>query len=80
MSTHTPEPLRAGDLLEIAMNGSIFPVDRVLATYADPNNWAQIYNGEGDAKHDDCSSLDFKLAREAQANPGPLRSIGLPCM
>lgn len=47
MSTHTPEPLRAGDLLEIAMNGSIFPVDRVLATYADPNNWAQIYNGEG---------------------------------
>jgi len=40
------EPLTCADLTEIAMSGVPIPPLRALATYANENNWKQIYNGE----------------------------------
>lgn len=40
-------PLTASELLEIANTPNAeIPMDRALATFADPRNWVQIYKGE----------------------------------
>lgn len=38
--------LTNGELIDLVVNGQSIPATRVLATFADPNNWVQIYNGE----------------------------------
>lgn len=40
-----PEPLTAGEILELARDGEPIPPLRALATYADPKNWVQLYGG-----------------------------------
>lgn len=45
-----PVPLSAAELIAIA-NGNIkVPPERVLATYADPGNWVQLYHCEAAAR------------------------------
>jgi hypothetical protein len=39
-------PLTASDILKMANLGERLPVARVLATFADPSNWVQIYDGK----------------------------------
>lgn len=39
-------PLTASDILDMANRGESLPVKRVLATFADPSNWVQIYEGK----------------------------------
>lgn len=39
------KPLTCHDLMKLVYAGKPFPVDRVLATFADKHNWIQIYNG-----------------------------------
>lgn len=40
------KPLTRAELLEAAVNNQPIPILRVLATYADPNNWVQAYHAE----------------------------------
>ena len=42
------KPLTKEDLVNIALNSKNIdvPIDRALATYADPNNWGKIYDEE----------------------------------
>ena len=42
----TPETYDTSDMLRIALNGETFGPVRVIATYADPSNWVQLYGGE----------------------------------
>lgn len=39
-------PLSPNDILQLALAGKPIPADRVLATFADPKNWIQVYRGE----------------------------------
>ena len=41
------EPLTSGDLMKIGIEGRELPIDRALATYADPNNWGQMHDEKG---------------------------------
>lgn len=41
-----PKPLTANDLMSLVLAGEPIPLDRALATYADPNNWVQLYHSE----------------------------------
>lgn len=38
-------PLTADDLMKMATIGTPIPPLRALATYADPKNWVQLYDG-----------------------------------
>lgn len=40
------QPLTAREIMDIALTGAPIPIERLLATFADPNNWVQIYEGK----------------------------------
>jgi hypothetical protein len=46
MMTNGITPLEAGEILQFANDGKPIPADRVLATFANPDNWVQIYEGK----------------------------------
>ena len=46
MDNYKPKPLTANDLLDSALRGDSIDPLRALATYADPSNWVQCYEGE----------------------------------
>lgn len=41
-----PRPLTSSELLDMAINNQPLPLDRVLATYANEDNWRRIYHGQ----------------------------------
>jgi len=46
MSIINTDPLKVSDLIDLAVEGKDVPVPRALATFADPSNWAQVYDGK----------------------------------
>ncbi len=41
------DSLKSGEIVEIALHGSVIPFDRALATYANPDNWRRIHDEKG---------------------------------
>lgn len=39
-------PLTTTDLIEMGTHAVPIPPERILATFADPKNWVQLYDGE----------------------------------
>jgi len=46
ISEGPPLPLSADELMLFAQIGRPIPLNRALATFADPNNWIQLYQGK----------------------------------
>lgn len=40
------KPISSEELFRAAIHGEPLDADRVLATYADPRNWVQVYDGK----------------------------------
>lgn len=56
MSIINTDPLKLSDLIDISIKGKDIPLPRALATFADPNNWVQVYdckNSDGAFNADD---------------------------
>jgi hypothetical protein len=41
------DTLTTKDIIDIALHGGKIPIDRALATYANPDNWRQINDEKG---------------------------------